>query len=121
MTIPASILSEEQARVIRDNEPTFSNRQGVDLPTLLNDFAAAVKAEAEKITSGEAVVLDTTDNVVVAVGAEFDGLPAVATLAEADGAIHVLHAVWDGSGNLTITTSAVVTADRTVYYIVDGR
>lgn len=109
------VFTAEQARVIRDNDPILSDRKpGVDL-------VAIIETRDAQIASGTAVVLSGTDNVVVAVGSDFDGKPAVATLAEADGAVAVKTAVWNGSGSLTITLSAVTTGDRTVAWIVDGR
>lgn len=104
------VLTAEQKRTLRDYLPSLSNRPpGVDLGRLI-DFA-----------SDTAVVLNTASSVVVAVGAEYDGKPAWAQLNELDGVIHVVACTWDGNGNLTITTSAAVTADRTVAWFVDGR
>jgi hypothetical protein len=72
--------------------------------------------------SDTAVVLNTTDAITVADArlAGLGGSPAVATLAEADGAITVLHVGWSGD-DLVITLSANATADRDVFWIVDGR
>ena len=45
----------------------------------------------------------------------FDGKPVTATLGEVDGVIHVLSAVWNGTGGVTVTLSAVTTDVRTIY------
>lgn len=72
--------------------------------------------------SGTATVLAAASSVVVAVGEAYDGMPAVATVAEVDGTLlYVQSAVWDGSGNLTITGNAAATADTLVSWMVDGR
>jgi hypothetical protein len=45
MSVPTTMLTAEQARQIRDAMPVLSDRDpGIDLPTLLNDFAATVAA-----------------------------------------------------------------------------
>lgn len=68
---------------------------------------------------GTATVLDTESSVVVSVGTGYNGLPALACMSEADGTVHVLHAIV-AAGDLTITLSDVVTGDRTVSYVVFG-
>lgn len=73
------------------------------------------------VKSGTAVVLNGTDTISVPVGSAFDGKPAVASLAEADGTLSVLNAIWDGSGNLDITLTGNTTAGRLVAWVVDGR
>lgn len=116
------IFTDEQKRMIRDYSPTLGDRpHGIDLATILEDAFSERDATLALIRSGTAVVLNTATTVVVAVGAAYDAKPAMATLKEADGAIVVKSAVWDGSGNLTITLSAAATADRDVSWIVDGR
>ena len=122
MAITDPLLSDEELRTLRDNEPTLSDRQGIDLGAKLNAKFAEFASEFAARPSGEATVLNTTDNVVVSDPslANLDGSPVVAVLGEADGAIHVLSVAWDGSDNLTITLSAAVTADRTVYWSVNG-
>tara|TARA_R110002110_G_scaffold30588_19_gene108216 strand:- start:1929 stop:2273 length:345 start_codon:yes stop_codon:yes gene_type:complete len=77
--------------------------------------------EIPKFRSGLAEVASGTSTIAVAVGAAYDGTPAFATLGEAEAGIAVSSVVWNGSGTLTITTTAVTTADRDVYWFVDGR
>lgn len=128
MSISTTMLTAEQSRVVRDAEPSFSNRQGIDLPTLLNDFAAEVSAAGDVrdvqdalLISGVGTILNGATTVVIAVGAEFDGAFAVVSFGEAP-ASTVL--VWSGvvaSGNLTITADQDNTADLDVNYILDAR
>ena len=47
------------------------------------------------------------------------GSPVVAVLGEADSALHVLHCVWSGD-DFVITISGNATADRTVFWTVNG-
>lgn len=116
------IFTDEQKRMIRDYSPTLGDRPwGIDLAQILEDAFATRDAALAAIRSGTAVVLNTAATVVVAVGAAYDGKPATATLKEADGTLAVQSAVWDGSGNLTITLTGSATGDRDVSWIVDGR
>jgi hypothetical protein len=121
MSIPSSILSDEEARTIRDNEPTFSNRQGVDLPEKLNSFAASVAAEVGGIQSGTATVLNGATTAVIAVGAEFDGSLAVVSFAEAPTAASTVWAGPVAGGNLTVAIDVDNTADLDVHYLLDAR
>lgn len=92
--------------------------------TAQSTIVAAINEVDADLTAqrrGTAVILNGAATVIVAVGAPYDGKPAIAVLNEADGSLHILHCVWDGSGNLTITLSGNATADRTVAWIVDGR
>jgi len=71
--------------------------------------------------TGQATIPAASSSVVVAVGAEYDGQPAFATLGFIDGTLTtLLSAGWDGSGNLTITGNANATADTLVHYRVEG-
>ncbi len=72
------------------------------------------------VISGTDVILSGQTTVVVAVGTAFNGKPVVATLNEVDGVVHVVAAVV-AAGDLTITLSAVTTADRDVGFVIDGR
>lgn len=78
-----------------------------------------VLAKLAAVEYGSAVVLSGASTVVVAVGAAFNGKPVVACLNEVDGVVHVVAAVI-AAGNLTITLSAVTTADRDVAYFILG-
>jgi len=117
-------LTDQQKRMLDDYIPALSNRApGIDFEAILTNIISLANDNETAlggITSGTAVVPNGTDNVITALSG-LDGSPVVAVLAEADGAIVVKSAVWDGSDNLTITTSALVTADRDVFYIVDAR
>jgi len=107
----ADLFSTEELRFARDYMPNASDRSpGKDHFGLLNS----------RLKGGTAVVLLGTDAIAIALGASLDGKPAIATLNEADGSIYVESAVWDGSGNLTITLSSNATADRTVAYMLFG-
>jgi hypothetical protein len=128
MTIPAAILSAEQARAVRDNDPTFGDRQGIDLPRLLNDFAAAVKTDVEASTtdladilSGTATILNATTSIAVVVGAAYNGKRAVVSFAEAPVAAAKIWAAPVSGGNLTIAIDVNNTADVDVHYVLDGR
>lgn len=71
--------------------------------------------------SGRATISSGTSSVAVQLDPALDGKPAVATLNTVDGTLtSVLTAVWDGSGQLTITGNANATADVVVSYIVDA-
>lgn len=72
-----------------------------------------------KVQFGTAVVANTETTAVVAVGTEFNGKPVIATLNDANGAVHVLHASV-ADGDLTITLSAAATADRDVAWLLLG-
>lgn len=122
MSISTAILTAEQARVVRDNEPTLSDRpQGVDLPLLLNTFAAEVSAQDDLIASGVGTILNGATTVVIAVGAQFDGEYAIVGFAEAPVAAVLTWAGVVAGGNLTINVNADNTADVDVSYIIDGR
>jgi hypothetical protein len=120
-----SALTDEQTRQVRDYLPSLSNRPfGFDLAAklaaIITDLNAAQPAAA--VVSGTDDIISGADNVIVALDASHDGSTVVATLQEADGVITVANAVWDGSGNLTITLSAVTTDIRTVgYFYVVGQ
>ena len=90
------------------------NTSIADILADLIDGHNAQRSGTDTVASGSATK-------VVAVGAAYDGKPLVVSLNEADGVIHVLHAVWDGSGSFTLTLSAVTTGIRTFSWIVDGR
>jgi len=66
--------------------------------------------------AGQAVILNGTASIVVPL-AGLNGAPVLATLNEVDGVITVL-AAKVAAGQLTITVSANVTANRTVSYAV---
>lgn len=124
MALEDALFTDEQARQIRDNTVVFSDRPpGIDLPALLDGKFAEVVAEFALRPAGTAVILSGNASIVVA-DASLAGLrtaPVVAVLGEADGAIHVLSVVWDGAlDQFTITVSANVTADRDVYWMVNG-
>lgn len=123
MSIRTAILTDEEARVVRDNEPTFSDRQGVDLPAKLNEFAAEVAAEVGGLISGVGTVPNGTAQVIIAdpALAGLDGSPCWAVLAEPDGTLAVGSCQWNGDDTFDINTTGNVTADRDVFWFVDGR
>ncbi len=128
MTIPAAILDAEQLRVLNSNEPTLGKNQGINLGTLLNDWAAIVKAEAEAATSalslivsGQDTILNSATTVVVTVGTQFDGKFAVVSFGEAPTAAVDISSAPVSGGDLTITIDQDNTANLLVNYIIDGR
>jgi hypothetical protein len=121
MTITTPLLSAEEARLVRDTEPSFSNRQGIDLPSKLNDFAAEVAAEVGDIQSGSGTVLNGATTAVIAVGTEFNGAIAVVSFAEAPVAASKIWAGPVAGGNLTVAIDVDNTADVDFHYILDGR
>lgn len=59
MSCPTEILTAAQAAMVRDNEPTLSDRApGIDLPSLLNDYAAEVALLVDASTTTLAAHLD---------------------------------------------------------------
>lgn len=124
MSIATEILTDEQARRVRDNEPTLSDRPpGVDLPTLLNDWASSVSGEVADFVSGTATVLDGNTSVTVTaatLGGTYGGSPVQLTWAEQPTAATDVSASWSGD-DLVITIDADNTADVDVYFLVDGR
>jgi len=104
------LFNDEEVRVIRDTEPTFSDRApGVDLAGKLN---AKFWSSVEQIDDG-----DTT--VAVVVGSAWDGMPATASIATAgSSALYVKSVEWDGSGTLTVTVDQDPGADLAVAIIV---
>ena len=123
MSIPN--ISAEQLRKIRDYIPELSNRPpGFDLGKFLNDMISALDSEFEAIKSGTGTITGTDTSVAIAVGSAYDGNAVVASLTVAGGsADFVKSAVWDGSGNLTISlnTAPGGTDVATVSFIVDAR
>ena len=84
------------------------------------DLAEALTARLNDVVN-TATVLSGQSSVAVTVGADYDGRPAFGMLMEADGTfLRVRSAVWDGSGNLTLTGEGNASADRTVSYFVAG-
>lgn len=70
------------------------------------------------LVADTATVAAAAASVAVTLGAAFNGLPVVCTMAEADDtASAVLHASIAG-GDLTITLDAAATADCTVHYMI---
>lgn len=130
MTIPSTMLTDEEKRVIRDNAPTLSDRQGVDLPTKLDEFAESVKTEVEAndtelagLVSGKAEIESGNDAITVSaatLGGSYGGSPVVAQLMESDGSLYVLSAAWS-TDDLVITISGNATGDRTVGFFIDAR
>lgn len=89
-------------------------------PVSVNDALLSLKSDGGKLLSGRAIVLSGDPTIVIAVGEEYDGKPVIATLGEADGSLVVKTAVV-AAGDLTITLSGNATADRDVFYLIDGR
>lgn len=118
-------LTAEQIRKIRDYIPELSNRPpGFDLGQFLSDMIDEIDANDAAIKSGQGDITGAATTVVIAVGAAYDAKPVVATLTVANGAAdYVKSAVWDGSGNLTISlnTAPGGSDTATVSYIVDAR
>lgn len=73
------------------------------------------------ILSGTANVANLATNVVVSVGAAYNGKPVTATLATADATFLYVKSAIVAAGNLTITGVAASTGGCTVNYIIDGR
>lgn len=126
-TLADPLFTDAEAQRVRDVEPTFSDRPpGVDLPAKMEALRAAVIAELAAVAAlhpaGEATVLNGTATVIVsgAALAGLDGSPVVAVLGEPDGAVHVLSCEWNGDDTFDINLSAVTTADRTVYWMVNA-
>ena len=137
MATLALILTAEESRVVRQNEPTFSNNQGIDLPARLETHRAAVEAaltategvadtaaaDLADIPSGLATVLNATTSITVTaatLGGSFGGSPVALTFAEAPTAATLLFATWSGN-DLVINVDQDNTANVDVYFVVDGR
>lgn len=118
-------LTAEQIRKIRDYIPELSNRPpGFDLGQFLSDMIDEIDANDAAIKSGQGDITGAATTVVIAVGAAYDAKPVVASLTVVTGgADYVKSAVWDGSGNLTITLNTAPGGGNTatVSYIVDAR
>lgn len=121
-------LTPLEKRSIRDNYPALSDRPpGIDLAAKLDEIIAAIndsEAALTKIRSGTATIVATEDDVTIAVGAAFNGKPAVVSImqAAADATLTAIETIaWDGSGNLTVTGNAAATANTTIAWMVDGR
>jgi len=102
--------------------PTAANVPIVDAAALytatqVESALAEAMAKLNKIVSGSTTLVAGAK--AIAVGAAFDGKPAIACL-KTNVAPGTLKADWDGSGNLTITSSAGASTDQ-VWYQVDGR
>ena len=77
---------------------------------------------ATNVVTGTATVLSGDSTIAVALNAAHDGSTVMATLQEDDGTTGVASAVWDGSGNLTISLTANATANKVVgYFYVVGQ
>jgi hypothetical protein len=73
------------------------------------------------VKTGTATIALGDDDVVIAVGLEYDGQPVFVSLNTVDATLTtLLTAAWDAAGNLTITGDANATADATVSYRVEG-
>lgn len=131
-TTTSPFLTAEKLRRIRDNFQLLSNRPdgNVDLGKMLNDLVdalvtdlTAIETDAEKIVSGSLTVANGATFGTVAVGAEYNGKPIVASLAQTDtSATFVKGAVV--SGGLAVVTIDQDPADAggcAVYFIIDGR
>ena len=117
------VLTAEEARVVRDNEPTFSDRQGIDLPAKLNGLKEELAAEFNNIVTGTATVLNTTTSITVTeatLGAAFGGSPVQLTFAESPTAATLAFATWSGD-DLVVNIDQNNTADIDLFYSVDGR
>lgn len=68
------------------------------------------------VSTGTIVVANGQTTGTASVGAAWNGKPVVACMGEADGTIHVLHAIVAG-GTLTVTLSGATSGDRDVHYI----
>lgn len=79
------------------------------------------KLEGLVIAGTATIGANTSFKTGIAIGAEYDGKPAIAMVMSADGTLtHILRVEWDGSGNLSIYGNANATADVTVAYAVFG-
>lgn len=108
--LPTSLVQELDAG---PGSPMGLRAELVKLGSRLNQLA--------KIVSGVATVANGTTTEVVAVGAAYDGKPALLSFNTDPGSAAALWGVWDGSGNLTITVDADPGADISVAWQVDGR
>lgn len=77
--------------------------------------------QLSKVQSDVATIANGTTTEVVAVGAAYDGKPALLSFNSDPGSAAKLWGVWDGSGNLTITVDTDPGADVSVAWSVDGR
>lgn len=77
--------------------------------------------QLSKLKSGVATIANGTTTEVIAVGAAYDGKPALVSFNGSPGSATGVWAVWDGSGNLTITVDTDPGADAEVAWFVDGR
>jgi len=78
--------------------------------------------ELAELLSGVEQIDNGDTTVVIAVGSDYDGMPAVASIGTAgSSALYVKSCEWDGSGNLTVTVDQDPTQDIVIYYTVDGR
>lgn len=119
----APVVGDPAARILLG---TRLVEMAASIATLVSGLAAVVSSAAasalalSKMVSGSATILNTGTSVVVAVGTAYNGKPVHAQMSAADGTKYILSAIVSG-GNLTITLSAAATADRVVYYFIDGR
>ena len=119
-------LTTEQKRKMRDYIPELSDRPpGFDLAAWIDNLLSELQGADFGIVSGKGTIAGSDTTVAIAVGADYDGKPVVASVMGNTGASTsaVQKAVWDGSGNLTITLSVAPggTDTVTVSYIVDAR
>lgn len=84
-------------------------------------YAAIEKIDTRfsQIVRGTIIVNNGTNNVNVAVGAQYNGKQVIACLNEADGTLAVSSALVSG-GNLQITLTGNTTGDRDVGYLILG-
>jgi hypothetical protein len=88
------------------------------------DFAQVLESAAASltlITTGQTTMLSSASTVVVTVDSKFNGKPIFAILGVTDGTKSIISAEWTAATQFTITASAAVSANRTVFYLIDGR
>ena len=125
MTIAA--LTDAQKRAVNDNIPSLSANHppSFAISTLLDLLIWTINANTEQIgtvltafSAGIETIPNGLDTVTVGLPLELDGSFAIAMFGEDEAGVAIQSAVWDGSGNLTITSTANTTADRIVRWFV---
>ena len=119
-------LTAAEKRQIRDYNPSLSDRPpGFDLAAKIDALITGINsaAVASNVVSGTADIASGASSVAIALPASHDGSTVMAVLQEDDGATRsVRSCVWDGSGGLTISTTAVTSKIVTVgYFYVIGQ
>lgn len=70
------------------------------------------------VASGSGTIAGAADNAVIAVGAQYNGRPAVVTLQSDDATATRIVGAVVAAGNLTVTANAAATADTDFTYVI---